>query len=195
MIDAAKANLDVLKAQQQEAARTLDELKTAQAKAERDLSFTVIRAPVDGVFSNRAVQTGDYVQTGQRIASLVPLDDVYIEANFKETQLARLQPGQAVSISVDALPDARDQRHGGKPVAGLRLRFSRCCRPITRPAISPRSCSGCRCASRCRRASRRSACCGPACRSSSASTPGRGMRGEAGLTSAAQAAETPVQLQ
>ena len=104
-IDAAAANLDVLKAQQQEAARTLDELKTALAKAERDFSFTVIRAPVDGVFSNRAVQTGDYVQTGQRIASLVPLDDVYVDANFKETQLERLRPGQPVSISVDALSD------------------------------------------------------------------------------------------
>jgi membrane fusion protein (multidrug efflux system) len=103
-VDAANANLDVLKAQQQEAAHTLDELKTAQAKAERDLSFTVIRAPVDGVFSNRAVQTGDYVQTGQRVASLVPLDDVYVEANFKETQLENLKPGQPVSISVDALP-------------------------------------------------------------------------------------------
>jgi membrane fusion protein (multidrug efflux system) len=102
-VDAAAANLDVFKAQQQEAARTLDELKTAQAKAERDLSFTVIRAPVDGVFGNRAVQTGDFVQTGQRIASLVPLDEVYVDANFKETQLARLQPGQLVSITVDAL--------------------------------------------------------------------------------------------
>ncbi len=105
VIDAALANLDVLKAQQQEAARTLDELRTAQAKAERDLSFTVIRAPVDGVFSNRAVQTGDYVQVGQRVASLVPLKDVYIDANFKETQLAHIRPGQPVSISVDALPD------------------------------------------------------------------------------------------
>jgi membrane fusion protein (multidrug efflux system) len=105
VIDAAQDNLEVLKAQQREAARTLDELKTAQAKAERDLSFAVIRAPVDGVFSNRAVQTGDYVQTGQRIASLVPLGDVYIDANFKETQLARIEPGQPVSISVDALPD------------------------------------------------------------------------------------------
>ncbi len=104
VIDAAKANLDVLKAQQQEAVRTLDEFRTAQAKAERDLSFTVIRAPVDGVFSNRAVQTGDYVRTGQRVASLVPLSDVYIDANFKETQLARIEPGQPVSISVDALP-------------------------------------------------------------------------------------------
>jgi membrane fusion protein, multidrug efflux system len=104
VIAAAAANLDVLKAQQKEAARTLDELQTALAKSERDLSFAVIRAPVDGVFSNRAVQTGDYVQTGQRVASLVPLRDVYIEANFKETQLERLVPGQPVSISVDALP-------------------------------------------------------------------------------------------
>jgi len=104
-IDAAEANLDVLKGQQQEAARTLEELKTALAKAERDLSFTEIRAPIDGVFGNRAVQTGDFVQTGQRLASLVPLDDVYIDANFKETQLARLRPGQTVSISVDALPE------------------------------------------------------------------------------------------
>jgi membrane fusion protein, multidrug efflux system len=105
VIDAAKDNLDVLKAQQREAAGTLEELKTAQAQAERDLSFTVIRAPVDGVFSNRVVQTGDYVQTGQRLASLVPLSDVYIDANFKETQLARIRPGEPVSISVDAFTD------------------------------------------------------------------------------------------
>ncbi len=104
-VDAAAANVEVLKAQQQEAARALDELRTALAKAERDLSFTVIRAPVDGVIGNRAVQTGDFVQTGQRLASLVPLDDVYVDANFKETQLAHLRPGQKVAISVDALPD------------------------------------------------------------------------------------------
>ena len=104
-LDAAQAAVDVLQAQQQEAARTVDELQTALAKAERDLSFTEIRAPVDGVIGNRAVQTGDFVQTGQRLASLVPLDDVYIDANFKETQLARLKPGQKVAISVDALPE------------------------------------------------------------------------------------------
>ncbi len=104
VIDAAQDNLEVLKAQQREAARTLDELKTAQAKAERDLSFAVIRAPVDGVFSNRAVHTGDFVQPGQRIASLVPLGEVFIDANFKETQLGRVRPGQPVTVSVDALP-------------------------------------------------------------------------------------------
>jgi membrane fusion protein (multidrug efflux system) len=104
-LDAAIANIDVLKAQKEEARRSLEELKTAQAKAERDLSFTVIRAPIDGVLGNRAIQTGDYVQTGQRLAALVPLDEVYIDANFKETQLGRLKPGQPVSVSVDALPD------------------------------------------------------------------------------------------
>jgi membrane fusion protein (multidrug efflux system) len=103
-IDGAVVNVDVLQAQQKEAVRTLDELKTALAKAERDLSFTEIRAPVDGVVGNRAAQPGDFVQTGQRIAALVPLSDVFIDANFKETQLGRLQPGQPVSIRVDALP-------------------------------------------------------------------------------------------
>jgi len=103
-IDAAEANVAVLQAQKQEAAGTLTELKTALAKAERDFSFTEIKAPVDGVVGNRAVQVGDFVQTGQRIAALVPLSDVFIDANFKETQLARLHPGQPVTIKVDALP-------------------------------------------------------------------------------------------
>ena len=104
-IDSATANVEVLKGQKQEAISTLNELKTALAKAERDLSFTVIRAPIDGVVGNRAVQVGDYVQTGQRLASVVPLEDVYVTANFKETQLAHLRPGQTVSIAVDALPE------------------------------------------------------------------------------------------
>jgi membrane fusion protein, multidrug efflux system len=104
-LDGAIANVGVLQAQKNEAAQTLEELKTALAKAERDLSFTQIRAPFDGVIGNRAAQVGDFMQTGQRIAALVPLSDVFIDANFKETQLARLQPGQPVSITVDALPD------------------------------------------------------------------------------------------
>jgi membrane fusion protein, multidrug efflux system len=103
-IDAASANVDVLKAQQEEARRTLQQYKTALAKADRDLAFTVIKAPFDGVIGNRAVQVGDYVQPTQRLASLVPMDAVYIDANFKETQLASLEPGQPVTISVDALP-------------------------------------------------------------------------------------------
>jgi membrane fusion protein (multidrug efflux system) len=104
-VEAAQANVDVLKAQQQEAGGTLQELQTAQARAERDLSFTEIRAPIDGVLGNRAMQVGEYVQPGQRLAALVPLTGVYVDANFKETQLARLRPGQPVNVKVDALPD------------------------------------------------------------------------------------------
>ena len=104
-IASAIANVGVLEAQQQEAEHQLKELKTAQAKAERDLSFTVIRAPIDGVIGNRAMQVGDFVQTGQRLAAVVPLHDVYVDANFKETQVANLRPGQPVEVSVDALPD------------------------------------------------------------------------------------------
>ena len=103
-VAAAEANLAVLAAPPPEALRGLDELETARAKAERDLSFTQIRAPVDGVIGNRAMNVGDFVQTGQRLASLVPLDAVFVDANFKETQLDRLRPGQRVSITVDALP-------------------------------------------------------------------------------------------
>jgi membrane fusion protein, multidrug efflux system len=106
-IEAAAANVGVLKAQQEEARRTLKQFETSLAKAERDLSFTVIRAPFDGVIGNRAMQVGDYVQPMQRLASLVPLDAVYIDANFKETQLAKLQPGQPVNIAIDAFPDRK----------------------------------------------------------------------------------------
>jgi membrane fusion protein, multidrug efflux system len=101
-IESAMANVDVLKAQQEEARRTLRQYETTLAKTERDLSFTVIRAPFDGVIGNRAVQVGDYVQPTQRLASLVPLDAIYVDANFKETQLAKVQPGQPVTLSVDA---------------------------------------------------------------------------------------------
>jgi len=92
----------VTKAQQGEARAQLAELQTQLAKAERDLDFTSVRAPVDGTFSNRLVNAGDFIQAGQRLANVVPLDDVFIDANYKETQLKRIRPGQPVKISVDA---------------------------------------------------------------------------------------------
>src|SRR3984893_7068667 len=100
--DAALTNVEVTKAQQTEARTQLAELQTSLAKAERDLAFTSVRAPVDGIFSNRLVSTGDFIVVGQRLGNVVPLDDVYIDANFKETQLKRIRPGQPVTISVDA---------------------------------------------------------------------------------------------
>jgi membrane fusion protein, multidrug efflux system len=99
---AARDNVEVTKAQQDEARAQLAELQTSLAKAQRDLDFTAVRAPVDGTFSNRLVNTGDFIQAGQRLGNVVPLNDVYIDANFKETQLKRIRPGQPVKISVDA---------------------------------------------------------------------------------------------
>ncbi|MVT68005.1 HlyD family efflux transporter periplasmic adaptor subunit [Bradyrhizobium pachyrhizi] len=100
--DAAKDNVEVTKAQQAEARAQLAELQTQLAKAERDLEFTNVRAPVDGTFSNRLVNTGDYINVGQRLGNVVPLDGVYIDANYKETQLKRIRTGQRVTIKVDA---------------------------------------------------------------------------------------------
>jgi len=100
--DAARDNVEVTKAQQAEAKAQLAELQTSLAKAERDLDFTAVRAPVDGTFSNRLVNVGDYVTVGQRLGNVVPLDDVFIDANYKETQLRRIRPGQPATISVDA---------------------------------------------------------------------------------------------
>ena len=100
--DTALSNVEVTKAQQAEARAQLAELQTTLAKAERDLDFTSVRAPVEGAFSNRMVNVGDFIVVGQRLGNVVPLDDVYIDANYKETQLKRIRPGQPVEISVDA---------------------------------------------------------------------------------------------
>ncbi len=100
--DAARDNVEVTRAQQAEARAQLAELQTALAKAERDLDFTSVRSAIDGTFSNRLVSTGDYIVVGQRLGNVVPLDDVFIDANYKETQLRRIRPGQPVTISVDA---------------------------------------------------------------------------------------------
>jgi membrane fusion protein (multidrug efflux system) len=99
---AARDSVEVTKAQQDEARAQLAELQSSLAKAERDLDFTYVRAPVDGTFSNRLVNVGDFIQAGQRLGNVVPLNEVFIDANFKETQLKRIRPGQPVTIKVDA---------------------------------------------------------------------------------------------
>jgi membrane fusion protein (multidrug efflux system) len=81
----------------------LDRLARDQAKL--NLDHTVIRAPFDGVVGNRAAEPGEYVQPGQRLLAVVPLHAVYVDANFKETQLEHLAPGQKVAIAIDAYPD------------------------------------------------------------------------------------------
>ena len=107
-IAAAEANIAVLQGQRAEAEGQLKTLGLAKDKAERDLSFTVLKAPYDGVVGNLSVQVGDLVSAGSRLAALVPTDRLYIDANFKETQLKKLVPGETVKIKVDALGSAPD---------------------------------------------------------------------------------------
>jgi membrane fusion protein, multidrug efflux system len=75
--------------------------KTALDQAQLNLSYTTIVAPVDGVVGKRSVQVGENVGVGQDLMAIVPLRDVWVTANFKETQLAHMQPGQPVRIEVD----------------------------------------------------------------------------------------------
>lgn len=103
-VTAAEANVEVLKAQRIEAARQADELKVAEQKAARDLTFTKISAPIDGLVANTNMQLGDLVSAGKRLMSIVPLDQVYVDANFKETQVGPLKIGDKAQITVDALP-------------------------------------------------------------------------------------------
>ncbi|EYR80585.1 HlyD family secretion protein [Shinella sp. 838] len=104
-IVAAKAAITVLEAQRAEAESQIRTLELARDKAERDLGFTVLKAPYDGVVGNVSVQVGDLVSAGQRLAALVPVKDLYVEANFKETQIAHLVPGSKVHLHVDAYED------------------------------------------------------------------------------------------
>ena len=104
-VDLAKANVAVLRAQKKEAEQSVRAAETALEKAERDLAFTKVRAPVSGMVGNRAAQVGSFVQAGSRMAAVVPLTSAYLKANFKETQLGRISQGAQVSFTVDAYPD------------------------------------------------------------------------------------------
>jgi len=72
--------------------------------AQQDQQHTMIFAPFDGVVADRQVEQGDYVQPGTRLLSIVPINDLYVVANFKETQTGRMTAGQSASIEIDALP-------------------------------------------------------------------------------------------
>ncbi|WP_175869257.1 HlyD family secretion protein [Bartonella gabonensis] len=101
-IAAARANIQVLEAQRNETESQTKSLELSREKAQRDLDSTIIRAPFDGIIGNLTAKTGDFVINGQRLAALVPIHALYIEANYKETQLQNIQAGQKAYIAVDA---------------------------------------------------------------------------------------------
>ena len=102
---AEQDQLGVLRSQQREEQAKLQQARANLQLAQNDLDNTVIRAPVSGVAGNRAGQVGQYVKAGTQLLSLVPLPRVYVTANFKETQLTHMRPGQLAEVSVDAYPN------------------------------------------------------------------------------------------
>ncbi|SDE02716.1 membrane fusion protein, multidrug efflux system [Cupriavidus sp. YR651] len=101
--DVAQHQIGVLRAQEKQAEASVSKVTANLEAAELNLSYTRITAPIDGTVGQRTVRTGAYVHVGTPLLALVPLDAVYVEANFRETQLERVRPGQGVTIKVDML--------------------------------------------------------------------------------------------
>jgi membrane fusion protein (multidrug efflux system) len=110
-----------------ELARAEALLRAAQADlavAELNLEHTVVRAPIDGVVSKRSVEVGQVVQVGQPLLALVPLNDVWVVANFKETQLTGIRPGLPAEIRIDTYPGVAFRGVVNSISAGTGSRFS-----------------------------------------------------------------------
>jgi membrane fusion protein (multidrug efflux system) len=104
VLAAAQRELDVLASRRQQAEAALQQAQAELELAQLNLAYTEVRAPLDGVVGNRRARAGAYAQTGEQLLAIVPARGLWIDANFKEDQLARLQPGQRVEIDADALP-------------------------------------------------------------------------------------------
>lgn len=120
-LDMAKARVSALKRQREAARSTVSEVSQRQENADAailraeaavdmarlNLSYTVITAPADGYLGRRTIEQGQLVSPGQTITTLIPDSKKWVVANFKETQMARIRPGQKVEITVDAMPGKR----------------------------------------------------------------------------------------
>jgi membrane fusion protein (multidrug efflux system) len=103
--EAEQERISVLSTEREAAVAAVDQARAARDLAQIDLDNTVVRAPVDGVVGNRQVRVGRLVASGTPLLDLVPVDDVWIVANFKETQVGHIRLGQHARIMVDAYPD------------------------------------------------------------------------------------------
>jgi membrane fusion protein, multidrug efflux system len=98
----AQRQVEGLKARRARAVASLEQAKAQRDQAKLNLSYTEILAPVDGMIAQRSVQVGNYVSAGAALMAVVPLSEVYIEANYREVQLGHVRPGQRARIHVDA---------------------------------------------------------------------------------------------
>jgi membrane fusion protein (multidrug efflux system) len=118
---AAQSKVAVLTTEREQAVAQRDRSEAAKHQAELNLSYTTIVAPIAGTVGARAIRVGQYVTAGTQLMAIVPLSAAYIVANFKETQLTDVRPGQPVSISVDTFPGVAIKGHvdSMSPASGL----------------------------------------------------------------------------
>ena len=123
--DAADAQVKLATTQVETAKADVETAKVNLANAQLQWSYTTVVAPVAGRVTRKDVQKGMYVQVGQALLSIVP-QDAFVTANFKETQLAHMQPGDRVDISVDAIPGRTFHGHVDSIQAGSEPPVSAC---------------------------------------------------------------------
>jgi len=111
VVAAAAKQIGVFEAQVAQASATLAQQQAMEHQAELNLSYTTITAPVDGTVAVRTLRVGEYVQAGTQLMAVVPLQAIYITANYKETQLTDVRPGQPVAITIDTFSSAKVHGH------------------------------------------------------------------------------------
>ncbi|QSR20381.1 HlyD family secretion protein [Novosphingobium sp. KA1] len=123
-VTSAQRRIGALEAQVQQAAAQGEAAKAQLAAAHVNVGSTVLRASVDGRIGDRTVRTGQFVQAGTRLMSVVPLAKLYVTANFKETQIGLMRPGQPATIEVDALDGTEIRGHVESISPGTGAQFS-----------------------------------------------------------------------
>jgi membrane fusion protein (multidrug efflux system) len=106
-LTAAQRKTQVLQTARDEAAAQVQRAQAAESQAKLNLGYTTVVAPVDGIVGARSLRVGQYVSAGTQLMAVVPLHVAYVVANYKETQLVNVRPGQPVRVDVDGLPDVR----------------------------------------------------------------------------------------
>ncbi len=114
----------VSRAESGSAVAKIQQAQATLAQAELNLLYTKVLAPVAGLVSKKSVEVGQVIQAGQPLMALVPVEDVWVTANFKETQLNSMRPGQPVEISVDAYDGRKFRGHVDSVSAATGARFS-----------------------------------------------------------------------
>jgi membrane fusion protein (multidrug efflux system) len=101
---AAQRQLDVIATQKLQVQAAVNEAIAQRDLAQLDVGYTELRAPIDGTVGNRSAQTGAYATIGSQLISLVPASGLWVDANYKESQLAKMHPGSPATIEVDSIP-------------------------------------------------------------------------------------------